>query len=944
MTPERWRQITEIFHATLAREPDRQSAFLADACGEDVSLRLEVESLMAGHHQADAFGDAPLLAAERRLLPGASLGSYRIERLIDVGGMGEVYCATDTKLGREVAIKVLPPDVASNPERLARFTREAHLLAALNHPHIAAIYGIEDTTDVRALVLELVDGETLARHLSRSTLPLTRALQLAMQIAEALAAAHARGIVHRDLKPANVMITSAGVVKVLDFGLAKISAAKLSDPGRPLSTVGTPAGAVIGTPAYMSPEQARGRPVDKQTDIWAFGCVLYEMLAGRAAFGGDTASDTLVKVLEREPDWSALSEQTPVGIQRLLRRCLEKDPDDRLRDIGDARLEIRDATTSKREQPGDEAPRSYRAALIVWATAASLAAVVLLSLVMSAGAPSREQSQGGVVQFQLTLPEHLVPSYASVSPDGRQIAIDAFDGRQAIWLRSLDSVEAHPVSGAERGWQPFWSPDGSKLAFFAIGQLKVIDAVGGGPAVALGNAPVHQGGSFNRHGIILFASDSRLFTIPAAGGTPVALVMDDSTGGRSDRSFPQFLPDQRHFIYHSRSNDGGAVRIGSLDSSATTHLVDSAYPASYAEPYLLLVRGTTLVAQTLDLPTLALQGTPAAVIPNVVPRSLAAIPVFSASGQRVLTAKTAGAESSAKLEWFDRDGRSVGAIPQPRGVEYINPALSTKHDRVAVNRMDPETGNWDIWIIDNTRGIHSRVTLDPAQDSDAIWSPDGKDLVFGSTRRGHAALYRKTVDSSEPEQLLAEMDGFRGMIPTDWSPDGRFILFSPSTASGIASSVWVLPVGSPASPAPLLQEAGFVQYGARFSPDGKWFAYGSGESGSFEVYVRPFMRAGPKIQVSKGGGTHPRWTRNGRELAYLVPNGGIAVTDVALEETSVRVGAPTIVVSTPLLLAIDFRTHYDVTSDGQRFLLRRPTGAASPTLTVMLNWAARLKD
>ena len=369
----------------------------------------------------------------------------------------------------------------------------------------------------------------------------------------------------------------------------------------------------------------------------------------------------------------------------------------------------------------------------------------------------------------------------------------------------------------------------------------------------------------------------------------------------------------------------GAIRIGSLDSSSTTHLVDSPYPARYAAPYLLFVRGTTLMAQALDPSTFALQGTAAAVIPSVVPRSLAAMPVFSAAGSKVLTARTAGPESSAQLEWFDRNGRSIGAIEQPRGVEYINPFLSTTEDRVAVNRLDAATGNWDIWIIDNTRGIQSRVTLDPAQDSDAIWSPDGKDIVFGSTRRGHAALYRKTVDSPEPEQLVAEMEDFREMIPTDWSPDGRFILFSPSMAPGAASSVWILPVGSQGRPAPLLKEAGFVQYGAQFSPDGNWFAYASAESGTFEVYVQPFMRAGPKIQVSKGGGTHPRWTKNGRELAYVLPSAGIAVTDVALEANTVRVGAPTVVVSTPMLQAVDFRTHYDVTLDGQRFLLRRPT-------------------
>ena len=938
MTPERWRQVTEIFHAALAREPDRQAAFLAEACGDDASLRREVDALIAGHHQAGAFGEAPMLDLGPRLQPGMSIGSYRIERLIDAGGMGEVYRATDTKLDREVAIKVLPPDVAASADRLARFTREAQLLAALNHPHIAAIYGIEDTTDVRALVLELVDGETLARRLSRAPLPVAEASRFAMQIADALAAAHARGIVHRDLKPANIMITTGGVVKVLDFGLAKISAARLPDPGRPHD--GTHSGVIAGTPAYMSPEQARGRPVDKQTDIWAFGCVLYEMLTARAAFGADTASDTLVKVLEREPDWTALPDETPAAIERLLKRCLEKDPGDRLHDIGDARLEIRDVAPSARVRTDDKRGGSSRAPLIAWAAIASLAAVGLLFLVMSDRNRSREQSDAGVVQFHLTLPENLSPSYAAVSPDETQVAFDAFDGRQAIWLRSLDAADAAPVSGAERGWQPFWSPDGARLGFFALASLKVIDPAGAAPAVTIVSAPVHQGGSFGGD-TILFAAESRLFTVPASGGTATALEMDDSA---SHRSFPQFLPGQRRFIYHSGSKDGGAVRIGSLDAATTTHLVDAAYPARYAEPYLLFVRGTTLMAQRLDLSTLSLQGTAAAVIPRVVPRSLAALPVFSASGTRVLTARTTGSDSAARLEWFDRAGRSTGTIAQPPGVEYINPALSPRDDRVAVNRMDPDTGNWDIWIVDNARGIQSRVTLDPAQDSDAIWSPDGKDIVFGSARNGRAALYRKTVDSSEPEQLLVEMDRFRGMVPTDWSPDGRHILFSPYHASGVASTVWVLPVGAGANPTPLLSEPGFVQYGARFSPDGKWFAYSSAESGTFEVYVRPFMRAGPKVQVSKGGGTHPRWTRNGRELVYVVAGSGVAASEVTLEENAVRVGTPTIVVSTPVLEAIDFRTHYDVSPDGQRFLLRRPTAAARPALTVMLNWATRVKD
>jgi eukaryotic-like serine/threonine-protein kinase len=320
------------------------------------------------------------------------------------------------------------------------------------------------------------------------------------------------------------------------------------------------------------------------------------------------------------------------------------------------------------------------------------------------------------------------------------------------------------------------------------------------------------------------------------------------------------------------------------------------------------------------------------------------VPVFAASGERIVVAQSVARQSTAQLEWFDRDGRADHAIQQPAGVEYINPAISPTGDRVAANRMDPATGNWDVWIIDNARGIQSRVTLHPAKDIDPIWSPDGKDIVFGSNRGGRAALYRKTVDSSEPERLIAELDGYRGLVPTDWSPDGRFILFSPAGASLIEMSVWVLTIDGSTAPIPLLNSRDFVQYGARFSPDGKWYAYSSAESGAFEVYIRPFMRAGPKIQVSRGGGVHPRWLSGGHQLAYWIPDRGIAVADVAMRDTTVNVGAPMIAVSAPVLTAVDFRSHYDAARDGRRFLLRRPTGAPGPALTVMLNWTGQTKN
>jgi hypothetical protein len=473
--------------------------------------------------------------------------------------------------------------------------------------------------------------------------------------------------------------------------------------------------------------------------------------------------------------------------------------------------------------------------------------------------------------------------------------------------------------------------------------LRVLTLPATSPPKELCAAPRSLGGSWSRDGVILFAANNELFRIADAGGAAEKLTLDDSADATS-RSFPQFLADQRRFIYFARGGARGPhVRIGSLDSPATRPLVDTPSHASYAAPYLLFVRGTTLMAQELDLATEQLHGDAVALTPNVAPRSLSNFPMFSANGAGVLAAGSSGPSSTTQLEWYTRDGRHASAIAQPDAVEYINPAISPDGNRVVANRLDPLTGNWDIWLIDERRGIQVRLTTDPARDTDAIWSREGTAIFFSSNRDGHAGVYRKIVDGVEPEALVAAIDDVEGVVPNDISPDGRFLLYSPYRANGIAAAVWVHSFADRTS-TPLLRASEAVQYAARFSPDGKWVAYASSESGRFDVYVRPFMRPGARLQISKNGGTHPRWVKNGREIIFSTFPGGISSAAIDVSAPSPRSSEPSLLVSTPVLSAIDFRTHYDTTADGERFLMRRPTAAPPPAITVTLNWTSRFAN
>ena len=872
------------------------------------------------------------------LAAGTRLGQYQILAPIGAGGMGEVYRASDTKLGREVAVKVLPEAFARDPERLARFEREARLLAALNHANIAAIYGFEKADGVPFLVLELVPGPTLAELVAAGPLEVSEALRVCGQIAEALEAAHEKGIAHRDLKPANVKVTPEGKVKVLDFGLAKAFAddAAAADPAQSptLSVAATRAGTILGTAAYMSPEQARGKPLDKRTDIWAFGCVLYEMLAGRRAFGGDNITDIIAAVVTREPDWSALPAETPANIHALLRRSLEKDPKRRLRNIGDVQWE-------SEELPA--VPGQRRRPVLLWAVAALSTALALAVSMLYFRQPPPEQR---VIKLSLNPPEKASFGAIAVSPDGLRLAFSATDvsGKTQLWVRALDALAGQPLTGTEGASYAFWSPDSRYIGFFADGKLKKIEAAGG-PPQALANAPDNRGSTWSRHGVIVFAPSSGgpLYQVPAAGGEPKPVTQLDASRQENSHRWPQFLPDGRRFLYFNASGqpEQQGIYAGSLDLKEKVRLLGGQVSAAYAGPrtgpgHLLFVRERTLMAQPFDPGKLQTAGESFPVAEQVGVDFFRAR--FSVSSSGLLVYESIGA-GNRQLLWFDRGGKPLGAVGPPGA--YVELDLSPDDRRVAANRNDPQTGNADIWLFEPARGASSRFTFHPAIDTGPVWSPDGSRIVFRSSRDGPWNLYQKLASGAGEEELLLKTSGNKR--PTGWSRDGRFLLYSeldPNTGWDL----WVLPMEGERKPIPVLRTEFDEQWG-RFSPDGKWIAYQSNESGKGEIYVRAFSPAQPagggRWEVSTGGGELPRWRGDGKELFYLAPDRKLMAVEVKAG-TSFETGIPRALFQTRTM--VGSFTRYAVTADGRRFLINSEMEEViSAPATVVVNWTAGVK-
>jgi len=859
---------------------------------------------------------------------GTSIGAYRITAKLGAGGMGEVYRARDTKLDREVAIKVLPAALAQDPERLSRFEREAKVLASLNHPNIAQIYGIEESNGFRALVMELVPGTTL-----KGPLPLETALNYAKQIADALEAAHEKGITHRDLKPANVMVTPAGVIKVLDFGLAAVNSASAPGIGDPtksptLTIGGTQAGMIMGTAGYMSPEQASGGTVDKRSDIWAFGVVLWEMLTGKQLFQGTTISHILASVLKDEPDFT----QVPPRVRRLLRRCLEKDPRNRLRDIGDAMELVEvgaEATPAAKASPPSRLGK-------VWFIVAALSALM-------AGAVAfvhfREKPpEMPLLRTTILPPEKTAFEFNSnrgllaVSPNGRRLVFAASgDGKSQLWVRPLDALTAQPLPGTAGAMLPFWSPDSRFVGFFADGKLKRID-ISGGPPQTLADAPAGRGGTWSADGVIVFTptNASPLLRVSAAGGTSSPVTKVDE-GGSSHRA-PWFLPDGRHFLYERSGGTAShiTIHVGSLDSQVDQAVGEADSNALYFDGHLLFLRQNTLMTQPFDTNRRATTGDAVPIAEDIQHTfNPGAVGCFSVSSAGLLAYQTGTAGGDVQLTWFDRKGKPLGTLGEPANIGDIE--FSPDRKSLATRNSD-----MDLWIYDVARGIRSRFTFGPHAGSYVVWSPDGGTVIFNSNRKGPYDMYRKTSDGAGAEELLYA-DNF-AKNPTSWSPDGKFLLYSVS-APKTGLDLWVLPMTGEPKPFPFLR-TDFNETSGRFSPDGRWVAYQSEESQRFEVYVAPFPGPGGKRQISTGGGSFPRWRQDGREIFYVDPGARLMAAEVNVKGGALEVGAVR-----PLFGPIQtgYFYLYDVSADGQRILAAVASQQASEPVTLVQNWTAALK-
>ncbi|HEY5568010.1 MAG TPA: protein kinase [Gammaproteobacteria bacterium] len=927
------------------------------------------------------------------LSPGTRLGPYEIQSVIGVGGMGEVYQARDTKLNRDVALKVLPDLFARDADRSARFLREAQVLASLNHPNIAAIYGLEESPDgVRALVLELVEGSTLAELIdsvleapgsdgtktavresearrSSSTdgaLALDTALSIARQIADALEAAHAHQIVHRDLKPGNVKVRADGTVKVLDFGLAKALVDAATAPNlanSPTLTGATEAGVILGTAAYMSPEQARGRPVDKRTDIWSFGCVLYEMLTGRRAFEGSEATDVLARILERGPDFDALPRTTPPAILRLLRRSLEKDWNRRLPDIGVARLEIDEALTAPEAAPVSSALPARSHEPMRWQERAAWSVAVLAVLGLGtlavftfpSGAP-----EPSTMRFDVDTPPTSDAFAFALSPDGRQLAFVATaDGGPTLWVRAIDQVTAQPLAGTEGASYPFWSPDGDAVGFFANGKLKRKDLTRGVPQV-LADAPGGRGGTWNRDGDILFAPGATvgLKRVAATGGTPITVT--ELAADHGSHRWPQFLPDGRRFLFFVGLGQASArgAYVGSLDGGEPTRLLAGETAAVFAQPgYLLRVLQGVLVAHRFDAERSTVDPESRPVAQSVGTDDGTFHSAFSVSDTGVLVHRP-GAGTKRQLVWVDGEGTALAPLGSVDDGVPAAPELAPDGRRVALTRAPEGTG--DIWLVDVARNVASRMTFDPGVDSYPVWSPDGDRLVFSSGRNGRMDLFEKASNGATEEQPLIVTG--QDTVAQDWSPDGQVLLYTiqdPKTGSDLWATLFDAARGaasnaelSPSQPFPVAQSS-FDEGQGRFSPDGQWVAYASNETGRHEIYVQAFPDLSSKWQVSTGGGIYPRWRADGRELFYLAPDMRLMAVpiDVTSPPASISPRVPRALFSTRLATTGPYvftagvfaKAQYAVAPDG-RFLMNVADDAAAPPITVVVNWTAGLTN
>jgi eukaryotic-like serine/threonine-protein kinase len=891
------------------------------------------------------------------------VGPYEILSAIGAGGMGEVYRARDARLDRIVAVKVLPDHAAARPDLRERFDREARTVASLNHAHICALYDIghQDGTDY--LVMEYLEGETLAERLKKGPLPLEQVLQYAIEIADALDKAHRKGITHRDLKPSNIMLTKSGT-KLLDFGLAKLKASPAASSLSQLPTANdglTAQGTILGTLQYMAPEQLEGGEADARTDIFAFGVVVYEMATGKKAFEGKSQASLIAKILETDPPpMSSLQPMTPAALDRVVKKCLAKEPEKRWQAASDVCDELRwiadEAASHTTTAPVPVASRRKNwLKTALWAGAAVAACIIIgLAVWYLKPAPARPDTRA--VRFFVSPPETwsldetggstVGPAALVVSPDGHQIAFAATSAERKtlLWVRSLDTLAAQSLPGTEGAGRPFWSPDSRFLGFFADGKLKKID-VSGGPPITLCDSGPGLGGTWSRDGVIVFAPGyAGLQKVSASGGVPTAATALGAGEGGHRRPF--FLPDGRHFLYYAAGSGtpgGGPVYVSSLDSAERKLLITSdSVNVVYSQGHLLFLRETTLMAQPFDARQVTVTGEAFPIAEHIqgssqIQTTNANPPYafFSASENGVLAYQTGQGGAGSQLMWFDRSGQQLGVLGDSRA--YTDIELSPDQKRASVSTSSQ--AGIDIWLYDMTRGLPTRFTFGPGAASRSIWSPDGSRIVFNEYRSGHLDLYQKASSGAGTEEVLFQ-DNF-SKTPVSWSPDGRFILYvSNGTTTG--NDLLVLPLSADRKPVPFLQTR-FNEFGGQFSPDGRWVAYTSDESGKLEVYVAPFPGPGGKWQISTAGGSYPRWRRDGTEIFYLTADNTLMAGTVNGKASSFQVGVVKRLFQPHI---VGPRHEYDVSADGQKFLINsapQQNGAGPAPITVVVNWTAGLK-